>query len=208
MYYTENMRKGFSGILVLIVVVVLVVGAGAYYLGTQKSSVMPYAQTPSLSASPSPTSDGTAGLKTYTNQGLGFSIKYLLGMEVSVDNECVTFGVPETDNAFSVCRSMLNGRSLEQWLKGETVAPNTPNCQGLYGTCGESALNYEDLKLTNITVNNYKAVKVEQTESSLKTKYNGMRGPKIYIFTANQSMMYEIGGNYDDKILSTFKFIE
>lgn len=212
-----DMQKGFSEVVALITVLVLIAVGGAYYFGTQKnrtaivSSPSPVAPTsPTQMLSPTPTAvDQTASWKVFTSQSLGFRIKYPpdTGYTIKEESTCMTVGVPETDNGFSVCRYELNGRNLEQLLKQETVSSN-PNCQGLYGTCGETALNYEDLKFTNMTINNYKVIKVEQTEASFKIKYNVIRTPKVYIFTNDNAKIFEIGGVYNDKILSTFKFTE
>lgn len=83
MCYTANMQKGFAGILILIVVLVVAVGAGAYYWGTQKSGgIMPSSQTSAPSASTIPTPDETANWKTYTNTKYKFSIKAPSELEV------------------------------------------------------------------------------------------------------------------------------
>jgi len=195
-------------ITLVLVILFAIVYSGIYLsLNSQLNQITKSNPTPTVVYQPTPTADPTVNWKTYMNQSLGFSIKYPNDVNYTVKERdtCIYFGVPETDNTFSVCRYMLNSRNLEQWLKQETVSPN-PSCQGLYGTCGETALNYEDLKLTNVIVNNYKAINVEQTENSYKTKYNGIRTPKVYIFITNNSEMFEIDGNYSDQILSTFKF--
>jgi hypothetical protein len=65
------MQKGFAPILI-VVLIALVVGGGAYYLGTKKSSLPTF----SSSKIPSTIFDETANWKTYTNTKFGYSLKY------------------------------------------------------------------------------------------------------------------------------------
>lgn len=64
-------QKGFTPIVLLVLVGFVVVGIGAYYFGTQSSS------TPSLNdsfSSPEPSTDND--IKTYTSSTMNFSVKY------------------------------------------------------------------------------------------------------------------------------------
>lgn len=72
-----DIRKssGFVGILVLVVVLVMIVAAGAYYLGKQSGGAgLPSITTQSPTSSPA--SDLTANWKIYTNTKFRISVKY------------------------------------------------------------------------------------------------------------------------------------
>lgn len=75
-----NKQKGFVQFIILGVVVLAVVAAGAFYLGKQTSTrpVLPQDQvlTPQATPSFSPTADEAANWKTYTNSEYNFSFKY------------------------------------------------------------------------------------------------------------------------------------
>lgn len=86
------MQKGSIQLIVIGIVVLVIVAAGAFYLGKQVSTPKPQSQTsttqPTISQpSPSPTPDETANWKTYTNQGLGFTIKYLPVLSIVNDSK-------------------------------------------------------------------------------------------------------------------------
>lgn len=70
-------QKGFAPIIILILLVL--VGVGVYYFGTikNKSVSTPVASVqPSSSPLAKPTTDPTANWKIYSNQSLGFELKY------------------------------------------------------------------------------------------------------------------------------------
>jgi hypothetical protein len=81
-------QKGFAQILVIIMLLILV-GAGAYYFGTKKESILLIpTQTPSsiatntptqVTPTTKPTTDPTANWKTYLNISANYSIKYPQG---------------------------------------------------------------------------------------------------------------------------------
>lgn len=76
------MQKGFVQFIILGVVILAVVAAGAFFLGKQSAAPKPQPQTsvmqPTISQlSPSPTTDATANWKTYTGKSLlNFMLKY------------------------------------------------------------------------------------------------------------------------------------
>lgn len=72
-------QRGNLPIILAVLVLLLVVGSGAYYLGTQKSKQTTSTQDtpiPTNTASNTPTQTNEAELKTYTSTPLGFTIKY------------------------------------------------------------------------------------------------------------------------------------
>lgn len=70
-------KKGFPKwiLIVLIVIFVLAVGAGAYFLGQQSVKNSP-GKTQFMTQKSSPIPDATANWKTYTNSDFGFNLKY------------------------------------------------------------------------------------------------------------------------------------
>ena len=75
-----KINAGFAPLLIIFIVLAVVVGGGAYYLGKQNRP-LPFA-TPSPTATPAgiptslPTSTPASGWKTYTNEQYGFQISY------------------------------------------------------------------------------------------------------------------------------------
>lgn len=112
------MQKGFVQFIILGVVVLAVVAAGAFYLGrtTQKptSPQNPVVSetpnpSPTSSASPTPTGiDETANWKTYTNTKEGYSIKYPLswyardGIVTDYDSQVTTEQLAKTNEHLTI----------------------------------------------------------------------------------------------------------
>lgn len=69
-------KRGFAPVIILLIVLVILAIAAAFYLG-KKNGTVTYSPTPNpVSYSPSPTTDVTVNWKTYVNNLWKFSIKY------------------------------------------------------------------------------------------------------------------------------------
>lgn len=81
MYQELNMQKGFAGIIILIIALILAGLAGAYYFGkiqNPKTQVMQPTIAPSSSSNETVYTEASrsANWKTYTNPKYSFSLKY------------------------------------------------------------------------------------------------------------------------------------
>jgi len=84
MFKESTKQKGFAPILIILVIAVM--AAGAYFLGTKNILELPNSlPLPGLFPSPTPTPDPTANWRTYTNTELNISFK-LSSLEEPVVN--------------------------------------------------------------------------------------------------------------------------
>lgn len=75
----ENSNSSKVIPIIIVAILLVLVGAGSYLLGTKKSSTIvadKVTSQPSPTLSPTPTPDPTANWKTYTNYELKYSFKY------------------------------------------------------------------------------------------------------------------------------------
>ena len=110
------MRKrnpGFAAILVLVLLVLI--AAGAYYLGTQKGlTIFPFLQTYST-----PASDPTAIWKTYTNETFGIAFDYPPDFRVEEDRVPTIYINPQQ---YSIFDNPMGSSEPASWISIESSA--------------------------------------------------------------------------------------
>lgn len=212
----EN-AKGFAPILILILLVLI--GVGAYYFGTKNKSVStPVASfQPSSSPLAKPTADPTAGWKTYTNGKVSFKYPESLNLTSSKGTIFLTAQNIQTGKYPAVMfYSMDNPKNLTIQQYDEQMSREGPD-PGLYSAyVGSNEVIATQKNLGGVTAYFMKDGNCEPlTCDILSFSYNG----KIYImeniFEATVDNNY---GTVDivnksaemrpifDQILSTFKF--
>jgi len=72
----KQINRGFSAILVIILVLAVALVGGIYYLNSKKESTSLSSPSPTQVLSPTPTFKPSTSWKTYTNNELGISINY------------------------------------------------------------------------------------------------------------------------------------
>lgn len=115
------MQKGFSGIIILIVILILAGLAGAYYFGKTQ---VPKPQPQTIIPSSSP--DETANWKTYTNNKYKYQFKYPPAWEQTL----VECSGPDTTACLDMQQFSLNNEvrlevylELERWTDGKFNYP-------------------------------------------------------------------------------------
>ena len=181
-------QKGFAPI--IIILVIALIGAGAYFLGTKNILKFPsFPLSPTLSPSPTPTPDPTANWKTYTANEFTFKYPvnwFIEDTKVVEDGSYVNFFLGETEpkttttdesRGNEVFRIIVYGdESVFSGLKNIVPSPTT------------------------ITVSGKPALR-----SSGQVD--------ILIGSVNKRVLHldiaaEGGKSYIDQILSTFKFVD
>lgn len=74
--------------IVLGIVALIIVGAGAFYLGKQVTAPKLQSQTSQATLFPTPTLDGTANWKTYSNDNYGYSLRYPDDFFIEAERAC------------------------------------------------------------------------------------------------------------------------
>ena len=121
-----NNKRGFFLAVLGVLVLLVVVGSGAYYLGTQKNNAsnQMYNTTPlpTITSNPTPIPN-TTSLKTYTNTKYGYSINVPQDMKIVEENQTVDSASEATkiqslnyeiDN--SVCKGGCSNPIMMGWL--------------------------------------------------------------------------------------------
>lgn len=218
------MREKGSIAVVLLVLAVLAVGVGSFFLGrvTKRAQIVvnnPVATSQSLnqpstssSASPSAIPDPTVSWQTYTDTQDGFSFKYPANwIQISNGSETVNLGPdPKT----------LSSQDLITKKEGiaVTILPNTQNLptKDFFETVFEkSDPNFANLSTRQLIVNQEKQLNLPAIQNALFVhSFPGGEatiGP--FAFIPKQTTMIELGmgdtdANYQtfNLILSTFKF--
>ncbi|MBI4059002.1 hypothetical protein HY404_02050 [Candidatus Microgenomates bacterium] len=201
----NSKQGGFTPILILIIVVILAIGGGAYFLGKQSITLTPRESMNTVL--PSPTSlDETASWKTYTNSRYKFSIQYPLtysladttggGSMVVISNA----GIPEKPTL--IIEKFMGGHGINV-ITGEIKVVLSNN---------QLKIN----KITKISDEEYKKL-VNNTEDEMARINDGHQdfmsnmiekdGDEFIFYLRyegpNQSIEDELF-----KILSTFKFTQ
>lgn len=149
-----NNQKGFLPIILGIFVLLLVVGGGAYYLGTQNSRTAPQAQntntqpttnpqnntatdpTDAPITTQSPQSDETAGWKTYSSSILSFKYPATLNLEEREKNYIVLLS--DANNPQSVLVS-IDARQTGNYASYDKAVSSTK----------EGIINVQTEEMTN-----------------------------------------------------------
>jgi hypothetical protein len=185
------MQRGFAVIYLLIGIVLILAFGGVYYLG--KTSNLPSPISNPV-VTPKPTSiNETANWKTYTNNDLGYVLKYPANWSVS--NNCEG----EQSNSDYVCILSSEGIGLQIYNKGPinnlsfdlNDYPN-PFCQpgGPITISDCNAVDYKGIKGATRNVNNKKEIVI-------------FKGKKVLV---DIILKDELNKELLTQILSTFKF--
>ncbi len=221
-------QKGFAPI--LIILVIAIIAAGAYFLGTKNiSKLFTILPSPLFSPSPTPTADPTADWKIYNASkflqeiGINFSIRYPQNWHVNEENPTHTSGVPWVVISQNPVSNVMSRNSPCISIGG-----------GIYGNSIESFIQQQDsiqmetegkiisiapeVKSTvDITVDGLNGVKrkvVQYNESSVTIQVY-LKGGKNDTYGPDGGTNYFIiescpgtDNNDFDQILSTFKFTD
>jgi hypothetical protein len=197
-------QKGFTQIILILVIVVVAIGA-AYYFGTLKNksglvSVVP-TPTPIVKATQTPSpaeakaQEGTANWKTYTNTKYGFSFKYPDGFQVKERASGYFVITTTSENSFN--GSLQEGISIDARLLGSYA-----NIDSARNTISNSLVVSENKKVSNWEVTQgvgkdgmLKGVEFRQAIIPYKTGV-------IEVETITNAKYLSIF----DQILSTFQF--
>lgn len=203
-------QKGFSPILIVLLIVATL--TGGYFLYTQQTKPLPQPipqQTPTPSPAPaleseSSPSAGTTNWRTYVNTKYGFSLRYPedKNFKVQENNKGISIGTP--NSGFGLFISIFdNPKKLtpRDWIK--------ENFNAMYEktTINGKRVSIENLQLKDKIVANQPAV--EKTFGELAEFGTGAT---ILFTSPNKEKIFEISGSelgvdLLDQILSTFKFI-
>lgn len=160
-------------IILSILFTVIVVGFGTYYIVTRKA-------TPTTTTTPSPTTDETVGWKTYSDEKLGYTIKYPNDWKIddsrsSTDETVFDTGIAESREAIKVEDS---AKSLTEWVDSfdKTVI----------------------VKVSDLTVDGQPAKQVDTSEFGI-TYVGAKKDGKLYTFTTGGRMI-------TNGMLDTFQF--
>ena len=204
------MQKGFSVILVLISVLVLVgIVGGAYFLLPKTQTKTTQQIVPPITPQPTPTPNQTANWKTYTNTKYGYSIKY-------PNTWYVIF--PGNDGAESINLKSFQESAISQ-QEQHSLSLGKDKIMitlGFYGQINNSQPLLEWLKSNGKYVSNMTGVPQSVENSIIANKpvlkMNYQTGP-FYVFSNGKNVFYVYftpeNSNLTsifDQILSTFKF--
>ncbi|MBI2329825.1 hypothetical protein HYU94_00335 [Candidatus Daviesbacteria bacterium] len=184
-------QKGFTLIILGVIVLLIVVAGGAYYFGMQngKSSVTSQPQittnptaapsTSTTTTQPSPTSIPDSNLKMYTNQKMGFTIKYPSSLYVKEFETSVVF----TSEPYPTTEGPGPIDLIEISLKGSYMASQFDALfKANVGDDVPEAHNAVDVKITklkNLKFGKYDAV--EYIRDGITPPKSGLgRGPIGY----------------------------
>jgi uncharacterized protein YxeA len=191
-------------LIAIAIIVLIVVGAGSYYLGQKSKNIQPQISiiknTPTPTQAPTPTSDPTVNWKTYTNPEYNYSFKNPTNWQELSDStvDKAIFRLNPVDEKVSSGDYWLEVDVLKKWYKGSIESTNMENW------LSEQMNMHKDYE--NVSVANQKGIKYIQTPTSQSP------GNIIYDFVKN-GYGYSIAILYikqndgiGEQILSTFKF--
>lgn len=214
------MQKGFTPVLVLIgVLVIIAVAGGAYYVGKSQISAV---SSPSLQPVPlqNPTG-GTTDWKTYQDTKTGFSFKYPSNAQASTEAVFSMLSLQEDDGInvkppyeapYNKWYTMdLVVRGNPQGIDAKTIINNyiediKKTCSP--PACGTPAMIQNTLKpYQNGVINGYIFHIGAETDSVMVVQ---VKGNKAYIFrmSGDQGYVTDSGLKIFDQILSSFKFTQ
>lgn len=214
MWYNFGMKnnKGFAPILiVLIVVAVLAIGGGAYYLKTKNEAAVTKQEQnqavplPSQSAS---SSQELVGWKTYHNDQYGFEFQYPRGFQVK---QCVSYATGTLDLSIypngdmDICA--LSSRAL-------LIAGDFPEIElDILRVSSKQVQAEEDELGYNIKLGKIIAEKIQDSQISIYYGATSLGTAASSFFYNDKLMVYaktwhvsKTTNNFMKQILSTFKF--
>lgn len=195
--------------LLLIIIFLLLIGGGAYYVNNQSKIVISTPQ-PTSTSQPTPV-DETANWKTYTNQRVGFSIKYPINWDVkSIDEADATinttyFGDPTiksfTNNMLPLVTLVVKLDPNNEIKKIEEV-PETESMSDVVGS-----FQTKDIVWRKITVDNINAVRTTHIycQSGQCEAVIFKKGELVFGLTMNQG---EPDLQIFNSMLATFTFLD
>lgn len=216
-------------IIVLCVVLLTIIGAGGYMLGTRKNQTVVQNQqisgSPSATqSSPTPTStpDETANWKTYVDSDNKFSVKY-------PPNLIVVGGAFYKKDDFERAKPAGPAADdfLENYLARITVTTYTSRFEAYYNALENSIVKgYSDTILKKYVIDGYKAIEYgydkQKKEEDIKEQEEALRsGASVTMIYFEKGLMINRKGtiieistlsyygdfkNTFDQILSTFQF--
>lgn len=205
------MQRGFTPIMLLVGILVLaLVGGGAYYFGTLKNTPQTQdyvliSQTPK----PTQTPDETANWKTYTDEQSGYSMKY--PVDWVIDPNCSANSVSVSNVCFSSPDLERDARPIVR--KGGLITVS--RYKFVQSTLRD--FNIDDFCKLDISTN-CKQIKLDQMEAwqrevndaALSTEVIVLKDKKMFlgIISGYTSTSEKSIQKVHDQILSTFKFIQ
>jgi len=209
-------KPGNLLILVGVVIVILVVGFGAYFLGINRNqSSSQYSQqvttpstTPSTIVSPSPLSDETATWQTYTDGKLRFSIKHpedivIIRSFADAEGGAVFARAKESKEDF---RSIT---TLDIYLRGEVGT--TPE-QALKSECPTKVGEGCQEKFEAVTINNAVGIRTlgpnypNENNYYLTSQSGKSKVVRLLLFPKSNNPNEDLG--QFKKMLQTFRFLD
>lgn len=191
-------QKRFFLPIIGVVFLLVVIGAGAYYLSTAKSSnkTVTESLTPTSSTQPTTTTQaqgGTTNWKTYTHPTFNFTMKYspeLKMLEGNPNSYDISFGTSDFNRDTS--GTIVQGASLTLHL----WPPTDEKFLDRY--CESQKSRSASCKTTQ--VNGYKAVELIEN-NGVKIK---LKEITIQIGSESTSLIAESAGGLDDKFIAIF----
>ncbi len=190
-------QKGFAGIIILIIALILAGLAGAYYFGkSQTPNLQPQnpvvvSQTPQPMLSPSASPDETANWKTYKSAQLNLNFKYPLNYDIKEQ----TYGSPDKplfgvdlidENTIMNLAGYATGRGAEGVIQtNDVMVGGNPAKEYTFGSSSDQITSIQ------ISVNNIN---------------NGGKDITIFFNSKDNKPIPQEKLNTFDQILSTFKF--
>lgn len=155
-----NNQRGFFPIILGVLVLLVVVGAGAYYLGTQDNNLLPTA-TPQNNTKTDPMEKPltTASWNTYSSQNYGFSIEYPKTI-AKYQGQWEYKEFPDTDG--SVWVGFRPGAMEEDYLWGVSVYDDISSVDEVIAEQGQQRYDRKEIR-ENIALNGNPALLVTVT---------------------------------------------
>lgn len=199
------MQKGFVQVIVLGIIVLAIVAAGAFYLGKQVSTPKPQSQTsttqPTISQpSPSPTPDETANWKTYTRTQLRFSFKYPIDATLYENKSASVDGVvADSPDSVQLSLPVSCGYVLDNSLL--TVKVSKSNNEASFGSPNVFS---SEIKTQEIVFAGEKAMKAISIPGLWGSDQIGVQKDNLFYLVKGEPCFTQTA----DQILSTFKFTQ
>ncbi|OGE19921.1 hypothetical protein A3A14_01140 [Candidatus Daviesbacteria bacterium RIFCSPLOWO2_01_FULL_43_38] len=199
------MQKGFVQFIVMGIVVLVLVGVGAFYLGKKAAVLKPQNQVVTSQVTPSSTPDETANWKTYTDQKLKVSIKY-------PDSIIILKSLPGRSVEFAKQKDYAKDfrliNTLAIYLRGEVGFD--PEEVFRNGECGRPC----DEKIQSVQINNAMGIKTLGPNYPSTDNYYLIKEDKTS--PVIRLSVFEFGNPADldkdlepfKKMVQTFKFLE
>ncbi len=187
-------QRGLLLPVIVVALLLLIVGVGAYYLGRRTQSVPQQSTTPQVAVTSPTIPDSTANWQTYTNQKYNFAIKY-----------------PSDWKYIEVPNNKYQTQYDGVWLLPKSSTPPLPNSDGLTVPIALQ-LSTTDPSINPQFIDNYKSesylIGILQGKRITGTSKAGMAIDEIVIKANTFYIDAKTHGANFDQILSTFKFTD